>query len=338
MMTIIDVLSLLYKFSFDKGTKKEFKDMTRQDIISFLNSRRKTEEADPLHKWIGTYNNYRRIILRFFRWLYYPGVEQEKRPKPSVIENIPQLKRKEQSIYKPTDLWTPQEDMLFLKYCPSKRMKCYHMMSRDLSARPHEILKLKIKDVVFKSQNGHNYAQVTVNGKTGNRNIPLFNSLPYVKDYLSSEHPFPANLNSPLICGQGKSIGRPISEKGLFKIYRAYKQELFPKLLNSPVVIPEDKPKIAELLKKLWNPYVVGRHTSLTAKAKILKEPILKMHAGWKPKSQMHLKYEHWLMVVRYGLKIIRMERVPHFTFVYQLSKVVNTNNNKNKKKRNNNI
>jgi integrase/recombinase XerD len=212
------------------------------------------------------------------------------------------------------------------------------MMSRDLSARPHEILKLKIKDVVFKSQNGHNYAQVTVNGKTGNRNIPLFNSLPYVKDYLSSEHPFPANLNSPLICGQGKSIGRPISEKGLFKIYRAYKQELFPKLLNSPVVIPEDKPKIAELLKKLWNPYVVGRHTSLTAKAKILKEPILKMHAGWKPKSQMHLKYEHWLMVVRYGLKIIRMERVPHFTFVYQLSKVVNTNNNKNKKKRNNNI
>jgi integrase/recombinase XerD len=25
-----------------------------------------------------------------------------------------------------------------------------------------------------------------------------------------------------------------------------------------------------------------------------LKEPILKMHAGWSPNSQMHLKYEHW--------------------------------------------
>ena len=26
----------------------------------------------------------------------------------------------------------------------------------------------------------------------------------------------------------------------------------------------------------------------------MLKEPILKMHAGWSPNSQMHLKYEHW--------------------------------------------
>jgi integrase/recombinase XerD len=291
-MTIIDVLSMLSKFL--SSNRKKFKEMIREDILSFLNSRRKTEEADPLHKWIGTYNNYRRILVRFFRWLYYPDIQRDKRPKPACIENIPKLGRREESIYKPTDLWTPQEDILFLKYCPSKRMKCYHMMSRDLSARPHEILKLKIKDVVFRSQNGRQYAQVTVNGKTGNRNLPLFNSLPYLKDYLSSEHPFPGNPNSPLICGESKSLGRAISTKSLFRIYRTYKQELYPKLLNSPAVLPEDKPKIAELLKKPWNPYVVGRHTSLTAKAKILKEPILKMHAGWRANSQMHLRYEHW--------------------------------------------
>jgi hypothetical protein len=38
--------------------------------------------------------------------------------KQEVIENIPLLKRKEQSIYKPTDLWTVEDDLLFLKYCP----------------------------------------------------------------------------------------------------------------------------------------------------------------------------------------------------------------------------
>src|SRR5215217_4116306 len=68
----------------------------------------------------------------------------------SVIHNIPQLKRKEKSIYKPSDLWTPEDDLLFLRYCQSKRDKCYHAVSRDLSARPHEILKLKIRNISFK--------------------------------------------------------------------------------------------------------------------------------------------------------------------------------------------
>jgi hypothetical protein len=80
--------------------------MTRQDIISFLDSFRKPDSSDPLRKWIGTYNTFRIIVLKFFKWLYYPDIEPCKRPKPEVVDNIPQLKRKEQSIYKPTDLWT----------------------------------------------------------------------------------------------------------------------------------------------------------------------------------------------------------------------------------------
>jgi len=45
-------------------------------------------------------------------------LSQVKRPKPEVIENIPKLRRKEQSIYKPTDLWTAEDYLLFLKCCP----------------------------------------------------------------------------------------------------------------------------------------------------------------------------------------------------------------------------
>ena len=113
------------------------------NIIKFLDSLRKSEPQDPLHKWIGTYNLYRMYLLRFFRWYFSPGLEHGKRPKPAVMENIPKLRRKETSIYKPSDLWSPQDDSLFLTYCPSKRDKCYHAISRDSSARPHEILKLK---------------------------------------------------------------------------------------------------------------------------------------------------------------------------------------------------
>ena len=126
------------------------------------------------------------------------------------MENIPKLKRKEKSIYKPSDLWSPEDDLLFLKYCPSKRDRCYHAVSRDLSARPNEILKLKIKDIAFKTIGTSQYAEVVVNGKTGTRPIPLINSIPYLKDYLDHEHPQPGNPNSPLICGTDKRLGRHI--------------------------------------------------------------------------------------------------------------------------------
>jgi hypothetical protein len=67
-----------------------------------------------------TYNIYRVHLIRFFEWFYAPDIERTKRPKPAVVDNIPQLRRKEKSIYKPSDLWTPEDDLLFLKYCPSK--------------------------------------------------------------------------------------------------------------------------------------------------------------------------------------------------------------------------
>jgi hypothetical protein len=212
--------------------------------------------------------------MQFFKWLYCPDLEPSKRPKPSMLENIPSLKRKEKSIYKPTDLWTSQDDLLFLKYCPSKRDRCYHAISRDLSCRPHEILRLKVKDLSFKFVGSSQYAEVVVNGKTGTRPIPIINSIPYLKDYLDHEHPQPRNPNAPVICGTGKRLGRHLNEISLAKNYAYYKQRVFPKLLESPNVLPEDKQKITELLKKPWNPYI-RRHSALTEKSTILKEHVL---------------------------------------------------------------
>jgi integrase len=48
------------------------------------------------------------------------------------------------------------------------------MISRDTGCRPHEILKLRLKDITFKTTGGrHQYAEVLVNEKTGSRHIPL---------------------------------------------------------------------------------------------------------------------------------------------------------------------
>jgi integrase/recombinase XerD len=297
----IRVLTQLSKFYHDK---KSFKEMNREDFLLFLDSFRKPENSDPFHKWIGTYNQYTVLLIKFFKWLFYPDIEPNKRPKPQVVENIFQLKRKEQSIYKPSDLWTVEDDLLFLKYCPSKRDKCYHTISRDTGCRPHEILKLRLKDITFKTtgggeRGGHQYAEVLVNGKTGSRQIPLIDSIPFVKDWID-EHPQQGNLNAPLICGYARSIGRRLKPNSLAKIYDNYKKGLFTKLVQAEEdkrtednITKEDKQKIKELLKKPWNPYI-RRHSALTEKSAILKEHILRQYAGWSIRSEMPQKYLHY--------------------------------------------
>lgn len=273
---------------------KDFLNITREDVLRYLDNLRQSETLDPFHKWIGTYNLRRTIIFRFFKWLYYPNEEPKKRKIPAVVENIPMLKRREYSIYKPTDLWTVENDLLFLKYCPNKRDRCYHAISRDTSCRPHEILKLRIKDVVFKTA-GENcqYAEVLVNGKTGSRSVPLFNSIPYVKDWLD-DHIQRGNPNAFLIPSRDrKNFGKKLVGVSLNFIYTNYKSKYFPALLEDPNVPTEDKNKIRELLKKPWNPYI-RRHSALTEKSMILREHTLRQHAGWSGRSQMHLKYLHY--------------------------------------------
>jgi len=172
--TIQTTIQFLYGISKCVGISKKFNEMAKEDILLYLDNCRKSENDDPLHKWIGTYNARRIILFRFFKWLYYPNVANSDErnelsnleQKPKCIMDIPALKRREISCYKPSDLWTQEDDLLFLKWVTNKRDRCYQTMSRDLSARPHEILNLKIKDIIFKTVDKYQYAEVLVNGKT----------------------------------------------------------------------------------------------------------------------------------------------------------------------------
>jgi hypothetical protein len=48
---------------------KPFAEMKREGIISYLNSLRKSDEIDPLHKWIGTYNRTKHFNLNMRNYL-----------------------------------------------------------------------------------------------------------------------------------------------------------------------------------------------------------------------------------------------------------------------------
>jgi hypothetical protein len=130
-------------------------------------------------------------------------------------------------------------------------------ISRDLSARPHEILNLH-KAIVFKSSaEAKQYAECLVDGKTGSRHIPLISSIPYIKDWLEA-HSQRGNSNAyliPNLSDRGR-LSR-LGPKGLRQIYKNYKTKLVPSLLEAD--IPEDdKHRIRELLQKPWNPYIIS--------------------------------------------------------------------------------
>src|SRR5918995_3766298 len=69
----------IYRYTLNKLSRfhnnKPCMKMRRKDIVSYLSSLRKSNEADPFHKWIGTYNLQISSLTRFFKWLYNPRLE-----------------------------------------------------------------------------------------------------------------------------------------------------------------------------------------------------------------------------------------------------------------------
>ena len=54
---------VLYSISKFFANKKTYREITRDDVLQYLDSLRKSEASDPLHRWIGTYNVYRVLFI-----------------------------------------------------------------------------------------------------------------------------------------------------------------------------------------------------------------------------------------------------------------------------------
>jgi integrase len=294
-------IQTLVNFSQYIGTgkllSKESDYITKRDVQMFLDRYRKDERVDPLHRWIGSYNLKLIILLQFFKWLYDPdNPEPRSRKAPGIVAGIKRYKRKEDSIYTAEDLWSEDDDLLFLKYVNNARDRCYHMMSRDTACRPSELLNTRISQINFKTvANGRAYASLVVHGKTGNREVVLTNSMPYLKDWLN-QHPLKENGEAYLFCSlSDRNKNQKLTEEGLLQTYRHYKLSYLPNLLKkSEDEVPGyDKEHIKLLLKKPFIPYL-RRHIGLTQKARQIHEAELRQYSGWSKNSQMHKRYVHW--------------------------------------------
>ena len=109
------------------------------------------------------------------------------------------------------------------------------------------------------------------------------------------EHPLGNNLQAWLFISYSKlnKLGR-LTRDGLLKKYEEYyRDRYFRGLIINPSVPERDKAFIKNLLTKPWNLYIF-RHSALTQKSQILKEHILRAHAGWSPTSKMPQVYLHY--------------------------------------------
>ncbi len=59
--------------------KVSYRNMTKHDILEYLNTLRRSPIEDPTQKWIGSYNGRQMILNKFFRWLYDPDEPDHKK-------------------------------------------------------------------------------------------------------------------------------------------------------------------------------------------------------------------------------------------------------------------
>ena len=80
---------------------KSFREMTKEDILSYLSGLRKPVSEDASQRWVGSYNARQLVFSSFFRWLYDEQDEQDpkKRITPSCMTGIRRLPRREKTPY-----------------------------------------------------------------------------------------------------------------------------------------------------------------------------------------------------------------------------------------------
>jgi integrase/recombinase XerD len=293
---IINNLKVIINFDRFFKSEKRLKDIKRQDITTFLDSKIKSSEIDPEKKWITTWNHYFNHLKFFYRWLYNDhdttGNDDDGNRKSLQDWNTPAFlkiklkKTKRLSPYSQNEIWDKDELLTIIKYETYKRNKAALALFWDLDARNHEITLLKIKNIQLKEKYGE--GEVPHEAKTGSGPILLTLSFPYVRDWLN-EHPFKNELEARIICNL--ITGAPIKSDAMWTMMKQLKKRIKRLLEKGEITNNEEKEKLEHLLKtKKWNPYCI-RHSAITADSDYLPEYALKKKVRWSMNSKQGSRY-----------------------------------------------
>ncbi len=286
------LLKVLIRYAEHIGKNVTFYQIQeKEQILDFLDSKRKTDKDDPDKKWITTWNDYLWRLKYFYRWLHNArdkGINAKSYDvwdTPTFI-NLKMKRAKRLSPYSETEIWDKDELATIIKYEPYKRNKAILSLLWDLDARPHEITLLKIKHIRLKEKYGE--GEIPHEAKTGSGPMLLTFSFPYVRDWLN-EHPFKNEPDARLICNllTGSSIG----PDQIYDVMRQLKKRIERLIENNKINDANELERIYHLLKtKKWNPYCI-RHSTITADSDYLPEYALKKKVRWSMNSKQGSRY-----------------------------------------------
>ena len=281
-------LKILRMFSMHVG-QKPINSISKEDVISFLDKRKKSVEDDPEKKWERTWNDYLARLIGFYKWLSNKDGDDDREDweTPEPIKSIKKKKNKRDSSYSPNDVWSQDELLLVVKYIDNIRDKVIFTVSWDLASRSDEIVKVRIRDIVIKEK----YAEISTawNTKTGTRTNPVIVGFPYLRELLNS-HPFASDPNAFLFLS--KTSLKPINPDSLWRVADTLKKRLS-KMIKENEIKGDDRQKLIKVLQKPWNPYLIGRHSSITEKTDMLNDFQLKQFSGWSINSKRSVTYVH---------------------------------------------
>jgi hypothetical protein len=105
---------------------------SKEQIITFLDTKIKSSVEDPEKKWITTWNHYLHRIKLFFRWLYnqqgkkIDGFLSQGDWKTPPFVQIRAKKTRRESPYSQSEIWERDEILFIVKYEPYIRDKALH--------------------------------------------------------------------------------------------------------------------------------------------------------------------------------------------------------------------
>jgi hypothetical protein len=286
-------LKAVINFANFLGSKISFTDINNpEQVLSFLNTKIRSQEIDPDKKWITTWNDYLHRVKHFLRWLHNVVTVESDVIIPMEEWNTPLfLKIKEKrtkrvSPYMESELWEKDDILLVTKYEPYKRNKAILTLLWDLNARNHEITLLRIKHIRLREKYGE--GEIPHEAKTGTGPILLTCSFPYVRDWLN-EHPFRNESDARLICNLHN--GSPIRPESIWTMMKQLRERIIRLLEKGEINNLDERQKLEYLLKtKKWNPYCI-RHSAITSDSDFLPEYALKKKVRWSMNSKQGARY-----------------------------------------------
>ncbi|MFH1770117.1 MAG: tyrosine-type recombinase/integrase [archaeon] len=236
---------------------KDFEDIDKIDVERVV---RQINLNSNYKEW--TKSDYKKCIKQFFKWL--KGDDDISPPEVRWIK--PRIKLCDNRLI--NDIFSPEDVFKIVSACNNKRDKALIMFLYESGGRASEVLGMDIRDYYM----GPHCAKARLIGKTGERIIPIVNSMPYISDYLNNRR-LREDPNAPLWLS-----------RGTYHHLKRLKYQGFTKII---------KKAFSECnMDRKCNPHLF-RHSRASELCKTLTEAQMCQYFGWVVGSGQIRTYVH---------------------------------------------